>query len=136
MGGVTYRNRFLAAVGAILLAGGLVALAFPVFLNDFDTFGVQISCGTGYRSQLGQATATDYIDGCRSAVAYRRVWLLSTAGLGVVLLIPAMVAWARSPRSSPAGAQAATNPYAEMHDAAVLDRREHPPHDHRPNTTL
>lgn len=43
-----YRNRCLAAVDALLRAGDLLGLALPVFLNDFDTFGVRVGGGTGY----------------------------------------------------------------------------------------
>lgn len=63
------------------------------------------------------------------------MWLISAAGPGVVLLMPGMVTWG-TPSAPVLGATlAATNPDAEMPDTALLNRREHPPHDHRPNRT-
>jgi hypothetical protein len=36
--------------GVLLLVGGLLTLRFPVFLSDFDPWGFQIDCGTGFES--------------------------------------------------------------------------------------
>ena len=30
-----------------MIVAGLLALNFPVFIDDFDQFGFQIKCGTG-----------------------------------------------------------------------------------------
>src|SRR5262245_10501706 len=53
-------RRFLVlVVGVVLLVGGLLALRFPVFLSDFDQWGFQINCGSGFQSALTQAAAAD-----------------------------------------------------------------------------
>jgi hypothetical protein len=39
--------------------GGLFALRFPVFLGDFDQWGFQINCGSGFQSALTQAVIAD-----------------------------------------------------------------------------
>ena len=145
---VITRGRLDILIGTVLLAGALVALCFPVYLDSYDRWGIQITCGTGYHSQLLQATiadqqpaqqsrpATNYVDHCKSAVLHRRVCVLPAAGLGAVLLIPELVAWARGrSRSSaePTHAGPADLAESEFHEAAVPDRRYRshrpPPHD-------
>src|ERR1700730_7046118 len=49
----------ILAVGVLLVMGGLFALRFPVFLGDFDQWGVQINCGSGFQSALTQAGIAD-----------------------------------------------------------------------------
>ena len=44
----------ILAVGVLLVMGGLFALRFPVFLGDFDQWGFQINCGSGFQSALTQ----------------------------------------------------------------------------------
>jgi hypothetical protein len=71
-----HRLAYTGIVSAAVLAIGLFALRFPVFLDDYDQWGWQINCGTGYVSELTQATAaagpTNYVDQCESAVMMRR----------------------------------------------------------------
>jgi hypothetical protein len=144
---VITRGRLDILIGTVLLAGALVALGFPVYLDSYDRWGIQIKCGTGYHSQLLQATIADqqpaqqsgpadYVDHCKSAVQHRRVWVLPVAGLGAVLLIPELVTWARGGSRS-SGELTSAGPAdltgAEFHEAALLDRRYRshrpPPHD-------
>ena len=49
----TQRLLILAA-GALLLVGGLLALRYPVFLADFDQWGFQINCGSGFDGDRNQ----------------------------------------------------------------------------------
>ena len=49
----------ILAVGVLLVMGGLFALRFPVFLGDFDQWGFQINCGSGFQSALTQAVIAD-----------------------------------------------------------------------------
>lgn len=150
------RQWLVMVVGGLLLAGGLLALALPVMLDDYDTWGIQIKCGNGYQSQLLQAATTDenpgrqpastegaashYADQCSSAVAHRRAWALPAVALGVLPFIPKAVAWTRrgAPGAGsypPGGSWSTGHPDAAMHDAALLDRRERS-HHRPPNTTL
>ncbi|MGH3562524.1 MAG: hypothetical protein ACRDTN_12175 [Mycobacterium sp.] len=160
---MTHRDWLVITLGIVLLAGGLLALWFPVFLDDYDRYGIQVKCGNGFYSQLTQAATddqepgqqsapdgapvavqppTNHVDQCKSAIAFRRAWALPTAGLGVVILIPQLVTWARKRASearsngSTSAWSASSHPDDTMHDAALLDRRERS-HWHRPsNTTL
>lgn len=156
------RDWLIMSVGIVLLAGGLLALCFPVFLDDYDRWGIQVKCGNGYYSQLLQATvddqdpgrqsapgsvpvavrpATNYVDRCKSALARRRAWAVPTAGLGALILIPKAVTWARSGAtepSSPASTSAlsASPTDTNMRTAALLDRRDRSRRTRPSNTTL
>src|SRR5262249_14455136 len=85
-------RRFLVlVVGVVLVVGGLLALRFPVFLSDFDQWGFQINCGSGFQSALTQATAADsgatnLVDQCHTAIAVRRMWAIPVTLAGVLLL--------------------------------------------------
>ena len=94
-------QRFMVLLaGVALLAIGLLALRFPVFLSDFDQWGAQINCGSGFGSALTQASAaesggTNYVGQCHAAIAMRRDWTVPLTLLGV-----SMLGWlmARTPR--------------------------------------
>lgn len=79
-----------------MLAIGLFALRFPVFLDDYDQWGWQINCGTGYVSELTQATAaagpTNYVDQCQSALMMRRIWTIPLVVIGAIVLLTVVVA--------------------------------------------
>lgn len=136
------RGWLAVIVGSVLLVAGLVALAVPVFLDEYDSYGIAIGCGNGFHSQLTQAAADDRVDQCMRTLALRRAEALPAASLGAVILTAALVAWARRGAAAPNSATApdtswaSTHPDSAIHDAAVLDRRESH-HRQRPsNTTL
>lgn len=82
-------GRFVALVtGAALLAVGLLALRFPVFLSAFDQWGFQLNCGNGFHGSFAQATAAGpgFAEQCQSAVATRRSWATPLAATGALLL--------------------------------------------------
>ena len=72
------RLAYPGIAAAVVLAVGLLALNFPVFLDDYDQYGWQIKCGTGYLSELTQAAASvgekNYVDECETALLMRRPW--------------------------------------------------------------
>jgi hypothetical protein len=84
--------RLLVLVTAVLLlVGGLLALRFPVFLSDFDQWGFQIDCGSGFETDLTQAgiadsAGTHFVEQCQTAIATRRVWTIPVAVTGALLL--------------------------------------------------
>lgn len=143
-------------IGAVLLAGGLLALSVPVSLDVHDSWGIQVKCGNGYRSHLLQAAvndqestrpsapvavprATNYVGQCTGAIAHRRAWAVPTAGLGALIFVAAVAKWARSrdPGSlTVSHAWSADHPDDDMHEAALLDRRERAHRDPPSNTTL
>jgi hypothetical protein len=77
--------------GVLLLVGGLLALRFPVFLSDFDQWGFQINCGSGFGSDLTQAGTADsagthFVGQCHAAIAMRRAWTVPVVVAGTLLL--------------------------------------------------
>jgi hypothetical protein len=154
---VVSHDRLVVMVGAVLLAGGLVALWFPVFLGDYDRYGIQVKCGNGYSGQLLQATVDDqqsdpggapagvrpavgYVDRCQSALADRRAWAIPTAGLGALTLTFEALAWAHRRAMAP-GSPASTDTWSEapddyLHEAARLDRQGRPYRERPSGTTL
>jgi hypothetical protein len=86
----TQRLLILAA-GTLLLVGGLLALRYPVFLADFDQWGFQINCGSGFDGDWTQAATADaagthFVERCHAAVATRRVWTVLAAVAGAMLM--------------------------------------------------
>lgn len=111
-------------IGTFLLCGGLVLLCLPVHLKTYDQWGIQLSCGNGYRAELLQATvddqghdpqdpqfatagattaartASNYVDQCKDAVAHRRLLAIPVACVGALILIPELVLWVRAGSST------------------------------------
>ncbi|WP_375487746.1 hypothetical protein [uncultured Mycobacterium sp.] len=85
------RRLLMLAVGLLLLIGGLFAMRFPVFLGDFDQWGFQINCGSGFHSAFSQSLIADsagthFVDRCGTAIALRRAWSIPLAVSGGLLL--------------------------------------------------
>lgn len=49
---MSFRAVYIGIAGAVVLAIGLYLLSLPVYLDDFDQFGMQIPCGSGYSAHL------------------------------------------------------------------------------------
>ena len=86
-----HRLAYTGIACGLLLALGLIAMNFPVFLDAYDQWGFQIKCGTGYASDLSQAAAAgehNYVDKCETAaLLVRRMWtipLIAVSGLVVL----------------------------------------------------
>jgi uncharacterized membrane protein len=96
-----HRAFYLGVLGAAMIGVGLLALNFPVFINAFDQFGFQIKCGTGYFSNMAQASEAggDYVGQCGRALLMRRLWTIPLVAVGsIVLAIVVFVAatvWGR-----------------------------------------
>src|SRR4051812_50116704 len=72
-----------------MVATGLLALNFPVYIDVYDQFGFQIKCGTGYFANLTQAAEAsggDYVGQCETAVMLRRLWTIPLVAIGSILL--------------------------------------------------
>ena len=84
-----------ALIAGTLLVIGIFALSWPVELDEYDRWGFRIDCGTGFASSYDQAAIADqqapsppqsqsgYVDGCQSAVLWRRGWASAVLALGV-----------------------------------------------------
>lgn len=98
-----HRAFYLGVLSIALIAVGLIALNFPVFIDAYDQFGFQIKCGTGYISDLTQAAEAhggdNYVGQCETALMLRRLWTIPVAAIGSILLailvLVAAVAWGR-----------------------------------------
>lgn len=89
---MTARQIVAGAVAATLLTVGLLALRWPVYLSDFDPWGIQVKCGSGFSADLVQATFAGRTEHCQRALAVRRMWAIPVTLLGwlivVVLVLP------------------------------------------------
>jgi hypothetical protein len=89
---MTNRGPLIVSVAVLLLAGGLLALCFPVFIDAFDQFGWQVKCGNGFTTELTQASnavgaaSNTFVDQCNSALMIRRLWAIPMAALGGMTL--------------------------------------------------
>lgn len=83
-----HRAFYLGVLGVALVAVGLLALNFPVYLSDYDQFGFQIKCGTGYFANLTQAVEAggDYPGQCETALLTRRLWAIPLIVVGSIML--------------------------------------------------
>jgi len=98
-----HRLAYTGIAAAAVLAFGLLALNFPVFLDAYDQWGWQIKCGTGYLTDLTQAAASvgdvNYVEECESALLMRRMWtvplVLVGATVGLVVLVASATSSAR-----------------------------------------
>jgi hypothetical protein len=90
-----HRAFYIGVLSVVLIVVGLMALRFPVYIDDFDQFGWQIKCGTGFSSDLTQAGAAtgggDYVDQCGTELMLRRLWAIPMVTIGSLVLAGAMV---------------------------------------------
>jgi hypothetical protein len=140
------QRLFVLSGGVVLLTVGLLALRFTVFLPDFDQWGFQINCGSGYQISLTQArvagsAGTHFLDQCHAAILTRRAWSipLVVAGallLGALLVKPMSVSQAAGIPLSPEGGDdteafdGATTPASGAADARITlaqNRIHNPP---------
>jgi hypothetical protein len=98
-----HRAFYIGTVCVALIAVGLLALNFPVFLDAFDQYGFQIKCGTGYAADLSQAADTsgqhNFVDQCETALLLRRMWTIPLVVIGSIVLVAvgavAAIVWGR-----------------------------------------
>lgn len=99
------RGPLIVFAAVLFLAGGLFALRFPVFIDAYDQFGWQVKCGSGFTTDLTQASNAEtrptgrkasagaphaagdnYVGRCNDALMARRVWAIPAAALGGLTL--------------------------------------------------
>ena len=100
-----HRLAYTGIVCGVLVAIGLVALNFPVFLDAYDQWGFQIKCGTGYATDLTQAADTvgqhNFVNECETALLVRRLWTIPLVAIsGLVLLVVTAASAITSARES------------------------------------
>ena len=84
-----HRAFYIGFVCVVMIAVGLLALNFPVFLDAYDQWGFQLKCGTGFASDLSQAAAGQhsYVDQCETALMLRRLWSIPLIVVGSIVLV-------------------------------------------------
>ncbi|OBI47432.1 hypothetical protein A5707_19295 [Mycobacterium kyorinense] len=90
------RHLLLAIAGMLLVVVGLMALWWPVFLGQYDQYGIQITCGRAYNADLSHAAdagGDTLVSQCGTALLTRRAWAIPTAILGWLLLTALVAGW-------------------------------------------
>src|SRR6201999_4409338 len=103
-------RAFLGVIGAFTLIGALGWLWNPITLDNTDVGGTPVACGDVFSIKTGNAAVADqrnevgraltesrymypdreYVTECRDAKRIRRVWAISLAIVGGVLLLGAV----------------------------------------------
>lgn len=93
---MSQRAWYTVTIGFVLAGIGLFALRFPVYLDDFDQWGFQINCGTGFSGDLHQALAAtngaDFVARCDTALLVRRLWTIPLIVVGTVAFFGVLLA--------------------------------------------
>jgi hypothetical protein len=99
------RYTFLGVAGLALAIIGLMALWFPVYLNQYDAYGVKVSCGNGFSSNLNQAAQANLVTNCDTALLVRRAWAIPAVAIGWLLVTGFLLAWVhREPKEEASSA--------------------------------
>ncbi|MFZ0902737.1 MAG: hypothetical protein WAN71_02410 [Mycobacterium sp.] len=97
------RQLFLGIAGALLMVIGLLALWFPVYLSQYDQYGMQIACGSGFSANLSQAADANgdgLVAQCGTALLLRRIWAIPVLVLGWLILTVLIASWVRAKPSA------------------------------------
>jgi hypothetical protein len=93
---VSNRRLLLGCLGIALIATGLLALWFPVYLGLYDRYGMQIGCGRGFSGDVSPAAdigGASLAGKCGTALLVRRIWAIPTAVIGWALLTAILAIW-------------------------------------------
>jgi hypothetical protein len=94
---------FLGIAGLLLAVIGLAALLYPIYLDQYDVYGIKITCGNSLRSNLGQAAQADGHDAvrhCGTALLVRRAWAISAVTIGWLLVTGFLAIWVDHDKST------------------------------------
>jgi hypothetical protein len=111
---LTNRALALLTVGVVMVAGGLLALSYGVYLDVYDQWGWQVGCGNGFGLNLTQASTSvpNMVDQCQTAVAVRRMWAIPLTLAGIAVVAGWLVKYLRT-APKVVGADASGPPVAE-----------------------
>lgn len=88
---LTTRRLLAMIVMVTLVLVGFLGMWWPVYLSEFDQYGIQIDCGSGFLSDLAQAGRADGTGGlageCGTALLIRRAWSIPLMVIGTVVVI-------------------------------------------------
>jgi hypothetical protein len=100
---------YIGIAGLLLAVIGLAALLYPIYLDQYDVYGIKVSCGNGLRSDLSQAAQTDRPDlvtQCDTELLVRRAWAIPAVALGWLLVSGFLVVWVHNDQSKKEAASA------------------------------
>jgi hypothetical protein len=100
---VSNRQLYLGIVAAALVFIGLLALWFPVYLSQYDQYGMQIVCGRGFSADLSQAANANgngLVSQCGTALLLRRLWAIPALVLGWLILAGLVAVWVHAKPSA------------------------------------
>jgi hypothetical protein len=99
------RHTFLGVAGLALALIGLMALWFPVYLDQYDLYGVKVTCGNGFSSNLNQAAQASLVTKCDTALLVRRAWAIPAVAIGWLPVAGFLPAWVhREPKEETSSA--------------------------------
>nr|WP_232065353.1 hypothetical protein [Mycobacterium shinjukuense] len=93
---VSHRQMYIGIAGLLLALLGLAALYFPVYLDQYDMYGIKVTCGNGLRSDLTQAHQANsgaLVTRCDTALLVRRAWAIPAVAMGWLLVTGFLVVW-------------------------------------------
>jgi hypothetical protein len=93
---VSHRQIYIGIFGLIIGAIGLAAMWFPVYLDQFDVYGIQVSCGNGLSSHLHGEGGAGLASRCSTDLLIRRMWAIPTVAVGWLLVTWFVAMWARA----------------------------------------
>ncbi|OBI94019.1 hypothetical protein [Mycobacterium asiaticum] len=93
---MSHRQIYLGIAGVAMALIGLGALWFPVYLDQFDIYGMKVNCGNG----IGAMAVQTQVEGetaarCGTALLVRRLWSIPTVAMGWLLVTVFVVMWVR-----------------------------------------
>jgi hypothetical protein len=95
---------YMGIAGLLLAVVGVAALLYPIYLDQYDVYGIAVSCGTGLRSNLTQAAQANHHDlvaQCDTALLVRRAWAIPAIAVGWLLVTGFLMGWVHSNQSEP-----------------------------------
>lgn len=88
------RGPWVFSTAIVALTVGIFALCLPVFIDAYDQYGWQVNCGSGFATDVTQASSADgqghganYVDQCDNALLIRRAWAIPAAAIGGITLV-------------------------------------------------
>lgn len=92
----------IGVAGLVLGIIGLAAMWFPIYLDQFDSYGIQVSCGNGLGPHLPGEGGAALESRCGTAVLIRRAWAIAAIGTGWLLVTWFVLRWTHTQRQDDA----------------------------------
>jgi hypothetical protein len=100
---------YIGIAGLLLAVIGMAALLYPIYLDQYDVYGIKVSCGNALRSDFSQAARGahhDLVTQCDTALLVRRAWAIPATAIGWLLVTGFLVGWVHGGQSAKEAASA------------------------------